>query len=66
MAPNISPQAFVPISSMRNRDQVLKRLLPKVFGIICEKGQCLEGLPGCAAKLEETTASLSSRGKTTH
>jgi hypothetical protein len=52
MVPNISPQAFVPISSIRNRDEVLKRFLPKVFGIICEKGQCLEGLPGCAAKLE--------------
>src|SRR5258707_7281782 len=52
MVSNISPQAFVPISSVRNRDQAIQRLLPKIFGIVSEKGHHLEGYPGCAAKLD--------------
>ena len=52
MLSNTSPQTFTPISSVRNRDQVLKRLLPKVFGIICEKGQSPAGFPGCGATLD--------------
>jgi hypothetical protein len=52
MNSNTSPQAFTPISQVRCRNEVLKCILPKIFGIISEKGQSLEDFRGCAAKLD--------------
>jgi hypothetical protein len=52
MISNTSLQAFTSISRVRRRNDVLKSILPKIFGIISEKGQSLEGFPGCAARLD--------------
>jgi hypothetical protein len=52
MNSNTSLQAFTPMSQVRRRNEVLQCLLPKIFGIISEKGQSLEDFPGCAAKLD--------------
>jgi hypothetical protein len=52
MNSNTSLRAFTPISQGRHRNEVLKCLLPKIFGIISEEGQRLEGFHGCAAKLD--------------
>jgi hypothetical protein len=52
MVSNTSPQTFAPISTVRNRDKVLSYLLPKIFGIIFEKGHSLEDYPGCSARLD--------------
>ena len=43
---------FSLISKVRSRDEVLKYLLPKYFGIICEQGLRLEGDFSCAARLD--------------
>ncbi len=40
------------ISKNRNRDEVLGRLLPQIFGIVGKKGHNLEGYPGCSAQLD--------------
>jgi len=40
------------ISTVRNRNEVLKHLLPKIFGIISERGQGLEAYPSCSASLD--------------
>jgi hypothetical protein len=48
----ISPQTVAPISKMRDRNEVLKHLLPKIFGIFCEEGQSIEELPGCSVRLD--------------
>jgi hypothetical protein len=51
--PSITPQpSLVPISQIRSRNEVLKLLVPKIFGIICAKGQSLEAFPGCSAELD--------------
>ena len=39
MASNSSSLTLVPISKVKSRNDVLKHLLPKIFGIICVKGQ---------------------------
>ena len=50
---SITPSEIVtPISMVRNRNEVLKHLLPKIFGIISERGQWLEAYPGCSASLD--------------
>jgi hypothetical protein len=50
---SITPQlTLAPISKVRSRNEVLKHLLPKIFGIICEEGQRLESYPGCSASLD--------------
>ncbi len=50
---SITPQStLAPISQIRSRNEVLKHLVPKIFGIIGEKGQGLADFPGCAAKLD--------------
>jgi hypothetical protein len=48
----ITPQAVVAISKVRNRNEVLKRLVPKIFGVIGERGQRLEEFPGCSARID--------------
>jgi hypothetical protein len=48
----ISQPTLAPISQVRGRNEVLKHLLPKIFGIICEKGQCFEDFPGCSVRLD--------------
>jgi hypothetical protein len=52
MNSNTSLQASTSISQVRRRNEVLKCILPKIFGIISEKGQSLEDFHGCAAKLD--------------
>ena len=53
---SITPSETVaPTSMLRNRNEVLKYLLPKIFGIISEKGQRLEAYPGCSASLDVRT-----------
>jgi hypothetical protein len=47
----ITPQAVVAISKVRNRSEVLKHLVPKIIGVIGERGQILEEYPGCSARL---------------
>jgi hypothetical protein len=50
---SITPQpTLAPISQIRSRNDVLKHLVPKIFGIICEKGQGLADFPGCSATLD--------------
>jgi hypothetical protein len=41
-----------PISMVRNRNEVLKHLLPKILGIISERGERLRAYPGCSANLD--------------
>ena len=52
MVTMIATETFTPISKIRSRNQVLKHLLPKIFGIISERGQRLEAYPGCSASLD--------------
>ena len=52
MASNSSSLTLVPISKVKSRNDVLKHLLPKTFGIICVKGQNLEGFGDCSARLD--------------
>jgi hypothetical protein len=52
MNSNTSLQAFTPINQVRRRNEVLKCLLPKIFEIISENGQRLEGFYGWSAKLD--------------
>jgi hypothetical protein len=50
---SITPSETVArISMVRNRNEVLKHILPKIFGIISERGQWLEAYPGCSASLD--------------
>ena len=48
---NPSP-ALAPISKVRSRNEVLKHLLPKIFGIIGEEGQKLEDFAGCSVRVD--------------
>lgn len=48
----ISSATDHPISMVRNRNEVLKCLLPKIFGIISERGERLRAYPGCSANLD--------------
>jgi hypothetical protein len=41
MNSNTSLQAFAPISQVRRRNEALKYILPKIFGIISEKDRGL-------------------------
>jgi hypothetical protein len=40
------------ISKNRNRDNVISRLLPKIFGVVAERGNPRHNQRGCSAELE--------------
>src|ERR1700676_1795983 len=40
------------ISKNRNRDNVIFRLLPKIFGVVAERGNPRHNQRGCSAELE--------------
>jgi hypothetical protein len=43
----------LPASKIRNRDTVLGAIIPKIFGILCARGQELHGFGRCAVRLTE-------------
>ena len=52
MNTTVTSENSVLISKTKNRDEVLAQLLPKIFGIICQRGQKTDGFSPLSAQLE--------------
>jgi hypothetical protein len=50
-----------PISKIHRREDVLRNLVPKMLGIICQRGQKRHRFSGCSEELDEHVE-LSARG----
>ena len=51
MSVNTPQEGFSPTGKRKSRDEVLAHLLPKISGIICDRGGKMDGFSGSSAQL---------------
>jgi hypothetical protein len=52
MSLNVPQAGVVSISKLKSREEVLAQLLPKIFGVICERGRKIDGFLGSSVQLD--------------
>jgi hypothetical protein len=51
MSVNTPQEGFIATGKRKSRDEVLAHLLPKIFGIICDRGGKIDGFSSSSAQL---------------